>query len=139
MQTLQEIPGKVVVEWDQSVQAVIEHWSNLSLITLAEFKATVLEKGLRHAVANRGRAYIVDHSQAKGAFIKEIQEFIETEVNPAFVKAQIKYFLSVPSKDSPLSNLAAKRYQVRLGHSGIQHLEVPSVPDGVRWLSENAH
>jgi hypothetical protein len=138
MTTIHEIPGKVTVEWDSSVRAIIEHWANLSLIPLAEFRTAVLDKGLQHAAANQGNAYIVDHSAAKGAFIRDIQEFIETQVNPAFAKAGIKYFLSVPSKDSPLANMAAKRYQGRLDRSGIQHVDVSSVVEAVAWLRTNA-
>jgi len=138
MDLIFEIPGKIKVEWEPSARAVIDRWSALSQVTLAEFRSAVLEKGLPYASAHRGRAYIVDNSAAKGAYIQDIQNFIGSDVFPAFAKAGIKYFLTVPSQDSPLANLAAKKYSAKVGPHGIQLVEVRSVADAVQWLKENA-
>ena len=139
MPVIHEIPAKVIVEWDPSVRAIIDHWSALAQVTLAEFRGTVLEKGLKHAASNRGQAWIVDNSAAKGAFSQEIQAFIGTDVFPAFAREHIKYFLTVSSSDSALANMSAKKYQAKLGPNGIQLVELPSVAEALAWLRENAH
>jgi len=138
MSVIHEIPGKLTVEWEPTVRAIVDHWSAMALVTLPEFRTAILEKGLQHAIANRGHAYIVDNSMAKGAFSQEIQGFIGTDVFPAFAKGGIKYFLTVASAGSPLANLAAKKYQSKVGPNGIQLVEVPSVEEAKRWLRENA-
>lgn len=139
MDVIYEIPGKVKVEWDGSVRAVIDHWATLALLSLQEFRTTVLEKGLGHATRNRGQAWIVDNSAAHGAFSQDIQAFIGSDVFPAFAKAHIKYFLTVSASESALTNMSAKKYQAKLGPNGIQLVEVPTVAEAVRWLKENAH
>jgi hypothetical protein len=138
MIVIHDIPGKVQVEWEPTARAIIDHWSAMALVTLAEFRTTVLEKGLKHATANGAQAYIVDNSGAKGAFSQEIQAFIGTDVFPAFAKGHIKYFLTVASAESALTNMAAKKYQAKLGPNGIQLVEVPTVTEALRWLRENA-
>lgn len=139
MDIIFEIPGKVKVEWDPSAKAVIDHWSAMALVTLSEFRTAVLEKGLKHAASHQGRAWIADNSAAKGAFNQEIQNFIGTDVFPAFAKNNIKYFITVPSPDSPLTNMSAKKYQAKLGPNGIQLVDVPSLAEGLNWLREHAH
>jgi hypothetical protein len=138
MNVIHEIPGKVTVEWEPTVRAVIDHWSAMALITLPEFKTVILEKGLKHAIANRGHAYIVDNSMAKGAFTQDIQAFIGTDVFPAFAKGGIKYFITVASAGSAITNLSAKTYQSKAGPNGLQLVEVPTVAEALRWLRENA-
>ena len=138
METIHEIPGKVKVEWDPSTLAVIDHWSAMALVSLAEFRTAILERGLNYAVAHHGKAWIADNSAAKGAFNQDIQGLIGSEVFPAFAKAGIKSFITVASADSPLANLSAKKYQAKLGPNGIQLIEVPTLAEGLRWLREHA-
>ena len=139
MSIVHELPGKLKVEWDPSARAIIDHWTNLALTTLAEFQTAIMEKGLKHAAANQGHAYIVDNSGAKGAFSQEIQAYIGAEVFPAFARNKIKYFITIPSAESSLTNMAAKKYQAKVGPNGIQLVEVPSVAEALRWLAEHAH
>ena len=139
MIVIHEVPDKLVVEWEPTCRAVVDHWKALAQVSLAEFKTSVLDKGLKYASANRGHAYIVDKSVAKGAFNQEIQTFIGTDVFPAFAKAGIRHFITVASADSALTNMSAKKYQAKLGPSGIHLVEVPTVAEAVRWLQENAH
>ena len=137
MSAIHEIPGKVKVEWEPGTRSVIDHWSAMGQVTLAEFRTTVLEKGLGYAAPKGGRAWIVDNSAAKGAFSQEIQDFIGSDVFPAFAKAKIKFFITVASADSPLANMSAKKYQAKLGPNGISLVEVGSVEDALKWLREH--
>jgi len=139
MDLIYEIPGKVKIEWDPTVRAVIDHWITPSLVTLAEFRTLTLEKGLPYAIAHGGHAYIIDNSQARGAFSQEIQAFGGTDVLPAYAKGHIQYFLVVAAADSPLANLSAKKYQAKVGPNGIQLVMVPSMAEAQRWLRERAH
>jgi hypothetical protein len=138
MGIIHAIPGRVEVEWDPGARAIIDHWSALALVSLADFRATVLDKGLVHARSHQGQAWIVDNSKAKGAFSQEIQAFIGSDVFPAFHRAHIRFFLTVASGDSPLANMSAKTYQSKLGPNGIQLVEVPSVAEALRWIKEHA-
>ena len=138
MEAIFEIPGKVSVEWEPSVRAVLDHWSGLALVTLEEFKDATLRGGLKFAHAHGGHAYIVDNSKAKGAFRQDIQDFIGTDVFPAFAKANIKYFIVVPAADSPLANMSARKYEAKLGPNNLQLVEVPSVAEALNWLREHA-
>lgn len=134
--TVHTIPGKLTVRWEASAGAIVDTWVDYD-VTLAEFKEAVLGKGLVHAKANKGQAWIVDSSGAAGNFTKECQEFIASDVFPAFAAAGIKYFLTIKSK-SALTNMTIKTYQSKTGPNGLQLVEADSVDGAVAWLMKNA-
>jgi len=127
------IEGKLKVKWNNEVKAIIDTWYNY-FITLGQFKEAVLEKGLEHAKANGGIAWIVDSSNAKGAFSKEIQEFIGNEVFPAFAKNGIKYFITITSKESAITRMSVANYSAKTGPNGLKLLEVNNVDEAIEWL-----
>jgi hypothetical protein len=131
-----EIPGKLSVFWDSEAKATIDAWTNYK-VTKDEFSNAVLNKGLAHARANNGIAHIVDSSQAEGTFSQEIQDFIGTDVFPAFTKANIKYFITIMSK-SAMTNMGIKRFAAKTGPLGLQLVSVDSLPSAVDWLKKNA-
>jgi hypothetical protein len=130
------IPGKLEVQWDSSVRAIIDIWTDYN-VTLEEFKDAVLEKGLSHAKASGARAWIVDSSKAEGNFTKECQGFIASDLFPAFAANGIKYFITIKS-GSALTNISIKSYSAKAGPSGIQLVEVPSVDAAREWLKSEA-
>ncbi|KKL05240.1 hypothetical protein LCGC14_2608040, partial [marine sediment metagenome] len=52
-------------------------------------------RGINHAKANEGKAWIVDSHRAKGVFSTEIQEYIASDVFPRFAEIGIKYFIPI--------------------------------------------
>lgn len=131
-----EIPGKLTVEWNAEVHAIIDTWSSY-FTTLEEFKEAVLVKGLNHAKANGGIAWIVDSHTAKGVFSPEIQKFIETDVFPAFAANGIKYFLAI-NAESAVTRLTVNQYTSKLGPAGIKLLMGTSTEGAIEWLKKNA-
>lgn len=133
---IQQIEGKMVSTWNDEVKAVIDTWTNY-FVSLDEFKEAVLMKGLNHAKANGGIAWIVDSSQAKGVFTPEIQKFIETDVFKTFAANGIEYFLTVTSKVSAITKMSVKSYSAKAGPSGLKLLEVNHVDEALEWLRQN--
>lgn len=131
------IPGQLEVSWQEDVRAIIDTWSSYD-ITLDDFREAVLVKGLDHAKAHGGQAWIVDSSQARGVFSQEIQDFIGSDIFPAFAANGIKYFITINSEVSALTRMTVNRYKAQVGPNGLQLLEVQSVGDAVMWLLRNA-
>ncbi|MBU0468202.1 MAG: hypothetical protein KKD07_02715 [Candidatus Omnitrophica bacterium] len=66
-----EIPGKIRVDWNEEVKAVIDTWSSYFVI-LEEFIEAVLVKVVEFAKARGVKSWIVDSSQANGVFEQEL-------------------------------------------------------------------
>ena len=130
-----EIPGTLVVEWNDEVNAMIDTWSSY-FISVPQFREALLRSGLSHARAHRCRAWVMDASQAKGAFPWSVQDLIETEVFQAYAAIGIKYFVTIKSA-SAITNMAIKRYTAHLRQCGIQLVEVPDRRTAITWLKEN--
>jgi hypothetical protein len=130
-----EIPGTLLVEWNDEVKATVDTWSTY-LITVPQFREAILDKGVAYAKAHGGRAWIMDATKAKGAFSPEIQKLIETEVFKAFAANGIKYFITIKSA-SAVTNMSIKSFTAHLGPCGIQMVEVPDVNKAIAWLKEH--
>ena len=74
-----EIPGILLVEWNNEAKAMIDTWSSYA-IKVPQFREAILDKGVTHTKAHGGRAWVMDATKAKGAFSQEVQALIETEV-----------------------------------------------------------
>ncbi len=131
-----EIPGVLVVEWNDEVKAVFDTWSSYT-IKAPQFREAILQKGVAYARTHRGRAWVMDATQAKGAFSSEIQKLIETEVFKAFAGIGIKYFITVKSAGSAVTNMSIKSFTAHLGPSGIQMVEVPDRNSAMAWLKQH--
>lgn len=127
------LPGNLEVTWNSEVKAIIDTWSNYQ-ISLDDFRDAVLVKGLSHAKKNGGIAWIVDSSKAKGVFSKEIQDFIGSDIFPAFAKNGIKYFITITSKVSAMTKLTVKSYSAKTGPHGLRLIELNNVYDAIDWL-----
>ena len=127
-----EIPGVVVVEWNDEVKATFDTWSSY-MITVPQFREAILEKGVANARMRGGRAWVMDAQKAKGAFPQDLQALIEAEVFKTFAAIGIKYFLTIKSA-STITNMAISRYTAHLGPNGIQMVEVPSREKAIEWL-----
>ena len=130
-----EIPGTLLVEWNDEVKATIDTWTNY-VIKVEQFREAILQKGVANARANGGRAWVMDASKAKGAFPAEVQKLIEAEVFKTFAKIGVKYFLTVKSA-SAITNMSIKNYTTHIGPSGLQMVEVPDVSKAIAWLKEH--
>lgn len=134
---ISNIPGKMRTTWREDVKAVVDTWETY-LVTLEEFKQAVLVKGVDYAKTNGGVAWIVDSSAAKGVFTPQIQEFIGSDVFPMFAKIGVKYFITISSKVSNLTNLTVNQYAAKTGPCGLQLIELNSVTDAITWLKFHA-
>jgi len=131
-----EIPGKLKVEWNPEAKAIIDTWTTY-FVTLEEFKEAVLVQGVNYAKAHGGQAWIVDSHQAKGAFSKEIQEFIGSDIFPTFASIGIKYFMTINSEDA-ITKLTVDQYSAQVGPHGMKLLKGSSAQGAVEWLKKNA-
>ena len=122
--------------WLPDVKAMLDSMTSYGL-TLEEFKQAIMVKGLSQAKSNGGHAWIVDSSTAKGAFNQDIQNFIGSDVFPAFAKAGIKYFITVMPKASAITKMTVKNFSSKTGPNGIQLVEVDSLDDAIDWLKKN--
>ena len=129
------IPNKMVQTWNADVHAIIDTWISY-YVTLNEFSDAVLSKGLEYSKLNKGRAWIVDSSDATGNFSKEIQEFIGSDIFPAFAKAGIKYFITITSKNA-LTKLTIRNYSAKAGPNGLLLVQIDSLADAIEWLKKN--
>lgn len=134
--TVHEIPGTLLVEYNDEVKSMVDTWSNY-LIKVPQFREAILNKGLAYARTHGARAWVMDATHAKGAFPDEVQKLIETEVFKAFAAAGIKYFITIKSTSSSLTNMAIKSFTAHLGPCGIQMVEVPDQSKAIAWLKEH--
>jgi len=130
---IHSIPGKMDTYWVSDVNAILDVWTTYA-VSLQDFSDAVLVKGVKHAKANKGIAWIVDSSTAKGAFSPEIQQFIGTDIFPAFTKNGIKYFITILPKESALTRMTVKNYSSKAGPNGLELVEVNSVEDAIEFL-----
>lgn len=131
-----DIPGKLSVEWESDVKAIVDTWTNYS-VTLDQFKDAVLEKGVSYARGKGVKAWIVDSSQANGAFSQEIQSCIGSTVFPKFAEIGVKYFITITSSVSAVTKMTVKSYSAKTGPNGLKLVEVNSREDALAWLKEN--
>lgn len=132
---INSIPGKMDTYWVPDVHSILDVWTTYA-VSMQEFSDAVLVKGVKYAKANKGIAWIVDSSSAKGAFSPEIQAFIGNDVFPAFTKNGIKYFITILPKESALTRMTVKNYSSKAGPNGLELVEVNSVEDAFEFLKE---
>ncbi len=126
------ISGKLEVKWLPEVGAIVDKWKSYS-VTLQEFQTAILDKGLNYAKFWNGSAWIADSSDANGVFSKDIQDFINSEVFPAFSKSGIKYFVTVKPKNA-LTSLTVKKYAEKAGPNGLRLVETSSLAEAINYL-----
>ena len=129
------IPGKLDVTWREDGKAIVDTWSSY-FISLEDFSSAVLIKGLNYAKERGGVAWIVDSRKAIGAFSKEIQQYINDVIFPAFTNNGIKYFITITS-DIYLTKKTVDAYAANVEHNGLRLIEMGSVEEAVNWLKEN--
>lgn len=131
-----EIPGILLVEWNNEAKAMIDTWSSYA-IKVPQFREAILDKGVAHAKAHGGRTWVMDATKAKGAFSQEVQALIETEVFKKYASIGIKYFVTIKSASSAITNMSIKSFTAHRGPSGIQMVEVPDQNTAIAWLKEH--
>ncbi|HZW95640.1 MAG TPA: hypothetical protein VFF64_22000 [Candidatus Eremiobacteraceae bacterium] len=131
-----EIPGTLLVEWNDEVRAMVDTWSAYR-ITVPQFREAILNKGLGYAKTHRGRAWVMDGTRAKGAMPEDVQKLIEAEVFKAFAANGIKYFITIKSTASAVANMSIKSFAAHAGPCGIQLVEVPDQDKAIAWLREH--
>ena len=127
-----EMPGTLLVEWNDEVKTMVDIWSNY-LITVPQFREAVLNGGCtcQGPWSSPGGGF----SKAKGAFSPEIQKLIETEVFKAFAAIGVKYFITIKSA-SAVTNMSIKSYSAHAGPCGLQMVEVPDMNKAIAWLKD---
>jgi hypothetical protein len=130
-----EIPGKLNVEWEPDVKAIVDTWTTY-FVTLEEFREAVLVQGVNYAKANGGQAWIIDSHSAKGVFSNEIHELIASDVLPTFAEIGIKYFMTIDAQDA-VTRITVNQYTAQAGPHGMKILKGSSVPGAVEWLKKN--
>jgi len=131
-----EMPGILRVEWNNEAKTMVDTWSSYA-ISVPQFREAILERGVDYAKAHRGRAWVMDATKAKGAFPPEVQKLIETEVFKTFASIGIKYFMTIKSAGSAITNMSIKSFTAHLGPCGIQMVEVPDQTTAITWLKEH--
>ncbi len=132
---IHSIPNKLDVFWLADVRAIHDKWLDYS-VPLDSFREAVLEKGLVYAKKNKGIAWIVDSSSAVGMFSSKIQDFIETDILPAFASNGIKYFITVNTPQSALTEITVQTYSEKVGPAGIFLIEADTFEQAVQILKD---
>ena len=135
---IHEIPGKLTTEWNPEVRAIIDTMTTYR-ITIEELRITFLEKGLKHAKANNGQAWIVDLRNASGLFHQEQLDLINIEIFPALKKNGIKYFIPIMPENNIFAEETVKKYSSMTGMNGLQMIEVNNVDQAILWLKTYAN
>lgn len=138
MEKIQEVTGKMYSTWNPEVKAVIDTWTTYN-VSLEEFKEAVLIKGVNFSKAHKGVAWVVDSSKAVGVFSQEIQQFIGTDIFPAFAKSGIKYFITIKPETKGLTSLTVANYSAKAGPAGLKLIDLKSVNDAIMWLKEHGN
>lgn len=131
---INKIENKLTVSWRDDVKAIVDTWINYS-VSLDEFRQAVLVTGLNHAKANGGVAWIVDSSNAKGVFSQEIQDFIGSDIFPAFTQNGIKYFITILPTNA-ITKLTVKNFSRKAGPNGLELIEVGSLDAAIDFLKD---
>ena len=131
-----EIPGTLLVEWNDEAKTMIDTWSTYA-IKVPQFREAILNKGVAYAKAHGGRVWVMDATRAKGAFPPDVQKLIETEVFKAFAAIGVKYFMTIKSA-SAITNMSIDKYATKLGPNGIQMVEAPDLKGAIGWLKTHA-
>jgi hypothetical protein len=131
-----EIPNKLLVEWEPSVRAMIDTWTTY-FVSLDEFRDAILIHGVNYAEANNGQAWIVDSHKARGVFGPEIQDFIVSDIFPAFARIGIKYFMTINAEEA-LTRLTVNQYSAEAGPLGLKVIKGSSAEGAIEWLKKNA-
>lgn len=132
---IHEIPDKMVTTWDRNAKAVIDKVDSFHM-SLDEFKGAIMEEGLDYAKENGAIAWIIDSSEAEGNFKKEIQDFIEDEVFPAFADNGIKYFVTIKPDDPGLTSMTVENIASKAGPAGLQLVDAANVDAAKAWLQK---
>lgn len=130
-----EIPGKVVANWLPEHHAMLDEWANY-FVSLAEFREAVMVRGLNASKKSGGRAWIVDSRNAKGVFPDDVQQYIASTCFKEFMKAGVKYFITIRSKVSATTNMTIERYERQAGPAGIQLVTVDTLEQALAFLSD---
>ncbi len=128
-----ENPGKVLLEWDFISNVMIATWDTY-YISLAEYTEAIQE-GLKMVKQHGIKAWIVDSSNAKGVFSKEIQDYIRDVVFPTDAGLGVKYFITIDSV-SALTNINVRLYSVSADSNGIKSVKAHSVHGALEWLKQ---
>jgi hypothetical protein len=131
-QKLHDIPTKMTAYWIAEHRCVLDEWANY-FVTLAEFKEAVMVKGLAASKQHGGRAWVVDSRNARGVFPEEVQQYIANTCFQEFMKAGVKFFITIRSK-SASTNLGIQRYEKQAGPAGIQLVTVESPEAAFEFL-----
>lgn len=135
---VQEIPGKMTSVWESDVNAVLDIWTSYS-ISLDEFKEAILIKGLPFAKSHGGKAWIIDSSKAKGVFPQDIQQYIGSDILPAFNRNGIKFLITIKPEVIGLTSMTVSSYSSKVGPAGIKLVDVSSVADAKMWLKAHGN
>lgn len=127
------IPGKINVAWHDDVKAIVDTWTTYA-VTKEEFREAVLVRGVNHAKSRNVVAWVVDSSKAEGAFSEEIQAFIASDVFPTFAKIGVKFFISINSTVSMVTQKTVATFTAKTGPNGLKLIELKSAEDAIAWL-----
>ena len=125
------IDNKLDVSWYPEIRTVLESWKDYN-VELEEFRKAVFVKGINHAKASQGKAWIFEPSAAPGAFNPDVQEMIDRDRFAALGWTGAKFFITVNSAATAVSEVQAASDATR----GVQLLEAPSVDAAVAWVKE---
>ncbi|MBU0475706.1 MAG: hypothetical protein KKF62_16290 [Bacteroidetes bacterium] len=128
-----KVPRKLEVTWIEDIKAIVDTWQSY-FVTQFEFERAILEKGLGHAKANNGIAWIVDSTNASGAMPKFMIDFIDKKVFPEFSKNGIKYFITISSGASVIARKTVSQFSAKTHHNGLILVELDNLEEAIIWL-----
>lgn len=117
------IPKKMNSYWDDDLRCVVDCWTDFHDVQASDVERVILNQVIPFSIRKECTMHIVDISMAQGAFSRESSDFFKTNIVAGMQKSKVKYFVSISSLYSPLSNMSMKGF-------GEQHQTV----GGVHWI-----
>jgi hypothetical protein len=133
-ESIHKIEWKLESFWLPEHRAVLDEWNNYA-VTLTDFKA-LIQRGGSFSRLRRGRAWIVNSLEARGVLPDEIQAYIANGGFKELMDFGVKYFITIRSKVSNVTNLSITSYERHAGPAGIQLITVESLERALAFLAD---
>lgn len=131
MMNIYSIDNKLDVSWYPGIRTVLESWKDFS-VDLEEFRKAVFVKGINHAKASQGKAWIHDSHAVAGAYPADVQEMVDRDRFAALGWTGAQFFITINPSATEVKITQAGSDATR----GVALVEAPSVDAAVAWVKE---
>lgn len=127
---LYEYPGYVTAEWDDTIKATVQHWTNMD-IPLAEYKK-MMQLLLKISEEKQTKNWVSDSSKTDGELNEACAKWLAEEFAPNLLISCVEFIVSIVSPDKEITE---EQWQ-RRGNWLFVIKTVTSFEEGIEWLNE---